>query len=302
MSLKGKDIISTRVMEKRDIEEILKRADDFYDAAREKKQLDLLRGKVMASLFFEPSTRTQMSFDTAMERLGGQVIGFSESTKSSVFKGETVSDTMKMMEGYADVAVIRHPSEGAAAIAAEASEIPVINAGDGSNQHPTQAFLDLYTIKRCKKGISGLTILLLGDLRYGRTIKSLAYALANWDVKLQLYSPPQLKLAPYIVEELRKRIEVEELHAMDFSRADVIYATRIQKERFPDEEEAAKYAYVIDAEKMAGAKKNAILMHPLPRVNEIAPEVDEDPRAKYFEQAFNGVPTRMAVLALVLGK
>jgi aspartate carbamoyltransferase catalytic subunit len=299
---KGRDVITMREFDRRDIDEVHRRADGFYEAAKQKKQLDSLRGKVMASLFFEPSTRTQMSFDTAMERLGGERIGFNDPQRSSVFKGETIADTMKMMEGYADVAVIRHPNEGAAAIAAEASDIPVISGGDGTNQHPTQALLDTYTIRRLKKGLDGLTVLVLGDLRYGRTIKSLAMALSNYDVKLQLYSPPQLKLAPFVVEEVRQKIKVQELDSMDFSHADVIYATRIQKERFPDEEEARKYAYVIDAEKMREAKRDAILLHPLPRVSEIAAEVDADPRAAYFEQAFNGVPVRMALLALVLGK
>ncbi len=299
---KGRDVITMREFDRKDIDEVHRRADAYYDVAKHKKQLDVLRGKVMASLFFEPSTRTQMSFDTAMERLGGERIGFNDPQRSSIFKGETIADTMKMMEEYADVVVMRHPNEGAARIAAEASSVPIISGGDGTNQHPTQALLDTYTIRRLKKKIDGLTVLLLGDLRYGRTIKSLAMALSNYDVKLQLYSPPQLKLAPFVVDEVRKRIRVEELSSMDFSRADVIYATRVQKERFPDEEEARKYAYVIDAEKMKSAKRDAILMHPLPRVGEIAPEIDGDARAAYFEQAFNGVPVRMALLALILGK
>lgn len=301
MGWKGRDVVSSSEIGRKEIEEILKEAEKLEHVAKKKGRTTELQGKILASLFYEPSTRTQMSFSVAMQRLGGEVTGFSNPKSSSVVKGESLSDTIKAVEPAADAIVIRHPSEGAARLAADATEVPVINAGDGNNQHPTQALLDVYTIKKNKKKVDGLTVLMAGDLKYGRTVHSLSYALANFDdVTLQYYSPQQLRMPQHILADLRDSVKVEELHKFDVGKADVIYATRIQKERIADAEEYAKAAYVIDSETMAGAKKDAMLMHPLPRVDEIATEVDADPRAKYFEQEANGIPVRMALLKLIL--
>ncbi|MFH1751131.1 MAG: aspartate carbamoyltransferase, partial [Candidatus Micrarchaeota archaeon] len=283
--LKGADFISTAAMERKQIEEVLDTAGKMDHAFRKKEQLHELKGKTMASLFYEPSTRTQFSFTTAMRKLGGEILGFSDPKVSSHSKGETLHDTIKAMEPQVDCFVIRHPNEGAAALAAKVSEVPVINAGDGNNQHPTQAMLDLFTIRKERKKIDGLTVLMLGDLKYGRTVHSLSYALSKFeDVKLQYYSPQQLRFPAFILNGLRDSCKVEELQKMDFSKADVIYATRIQKERIEDPEEYKKAAYIIDEQMMKTAKPDAMLMHPLPRVDEIATGVDLDKRAKYFEQ------------------
>ena len=229
------------------------------------------------------------------------MIGFSDPKTSSHSKGETLHDTIKALEAQVDLFVIRHPSEGAAKLAAEVTNVPVINAGDGSNQHPSQSMLDLYTIKKEKKKIDGLTVLMIGDLKYGRTVHSLSYALSKFeDVKLQYYSPPQLKMPGFMLNDLRNDCKVEELSSLDVSKADVVYATRIQKERIEDPEEYKKAVYRIDNEVMEKMKKDAMLMHPLPRVDEIAVEVDLDPRAKYFEQERNGVPVRMAIITSIL--
>jgi aspartate carbamoyltransferase catalytic subunit len=258
----------------------------------------------MASLFFEPSTRTQLSFATAMERLGGSVIGFSGVEGTSIQKGESLYDTIKMVERYADVIVIRHPLEGSARFAADVAQIPVINAGDGANQHPTQTLLDLFTIRRFCGRLDGLSIGMVGDLKYGRTVHSLATALTHFEgVKLRLISPPLLRMPPRILEEeLRGKIEFEETEELELSDLDVVYMTRIQRERFPDVEEyeRVKGAYILDLEACRQLKPEAIILHPLPRVGEIDPEVDRLPQAKYFEQAASGVPVRMALLSLIL--
>lgn len=294
---KGKSFLSTRGLEKKQIEEVLSLASKM-----EGKQLETLKGKTVATLIYEPSTRTQFSFITAAQRLGAKTIGFSGSAGISAMKGETIHDTVKLIQACCDGIVIRNPAEGSARIAAEATHLPVINAGDGSNQHPTQAMLDLYTIRKEKKKIEGLTITMIGDLKYGRTVHSLLYALSNYDVQVELYSPPALKMPPHILEEVKGKVKVRELSEMSLGNADVVYATRIQKERFADPEEYKKYSYVIDAEKMKELKQDAILMHPLPRVNEIATEVDSDRRAKYFEQEANGIPVRMALLSMIVGE
>ena len=296
---RGRDLISIRELDREAIEAVLTRAKEM------KADTSLLRGKVMASLFFEPSTRTQLSFATAMARLGGSVIGFSGVEATSVVKGESLRDTVKMAERYADVIVIRHPLEGSARYAADVAEIPVINAGDGANQHPTQTLLDLFAIERFLGRIDGLHIGLIGDLRYGRTVHSLAIALANFEgIKLRLISPPNLRMPEKILkEELAGRVEYEEQEELNLRGLDVVYMTRIQRERFPDieEYEKVKGAYVLDLEACRQLKPEAIILHPLPRVDEIAPEVDELPQAKYFEQAAGGVPVRMALLSLILG-
>jgi len=296
-SWRGRDVISIRDLSREDIETVLE------EAERIRPDPDLLRGRVMASLFFEPSTRTQLSFASACERLGGRVIGFSSAETTSQAKGETLADTIKVVERYSDVIVIRHPLEGSARLAADLASVPVINAGDGANQHPTQTLLDLFTIRRFAGRIDGLTIGMVGDLRYGRTVHSLAQALTRFEgVRLRLISPPTLKLPPSVLRELEGKIEYEEREELDLRGLDVVYVTRIQKERFPDieEYEKVKGAYVITARTVEQLSEEAIILHPLPRVDEIAPEVDQLPQAKYFEQAEGGIPVRMALLKLVL--
>ncbi len=307
VNLKGRDIISIRDLKKSEIEYILQRASKFEKSLK-KGNLKLLEGKILATLFFEPSTRTRLSFTSAMQRLGGKVLGFSGTEATSVKKGENLADTIRTVESYSDVIVMRHSVEGSAKLAADVASIPVLNGGDGAHSHPTQTLLDLYTIKEFKKKIKGLKVALSGDLKYGRTVHSLAYALALFGADMVFISPKQLEMPRDVTTELKSKfgISVEQKH--DFSKVikdiDVLYATRIQKERFPDPEEYKKVrgAYRIDLELLKNAKKDLIVMHPLPRINEIAPEVDKTNHAVYFKQAFNGVPVRMALLASVLGK
>lgn len=295
-----KDVISIRDFTRDEIDYVLRTA---HTMEQYMNGTDILKGKILAALFFEPSTRTRLSFESAMKRLGGKVIGFSESASTSVAKGETLHDTIKMAEQYSDIIVIRHPHDGAARLAAEAASIPVINAGDGANQHPTQTLLDLYTIQKELKRIDGLTIGMMGDLKYGRTVHSLAYALTWYTVSLQVLSPAGLEMPLYIREFLHEKgIPVEEINGVEDLDADVLYVTRIQKERFPDVEEYEKVkgSYSITVESLQYIK-DAIIMHPLPRVDEISPDLDKTPNAVYFRQAWNGVPVRMAVLASLLG-
>ena len=288
-----------------DIVAVLDDAERLVPVARGDILLPLLQGKVLANMFFENSTRTRMSFETAMKRLGGSVLNFS-SIGTSVSKGETLYDTMQMIDGYADIAAIRHPRQGAAQYSADAVGIPILNAGDGAGNHPTQTMLDLFTIRQAHGTLEGLNVVLVGDLRYGRTVHSLSHALVRFGASLTLVSPSSLKMPAEIVSDLEAHgADVTETESLDdqISEADVIYMTRIQKERFPDEEEYAKVAgiYRIESSNLAGAKKGMVIMHPLPRVDEIAPSVDSTEFAKYFEQAFNGVPTRMALLCRSLG-
>jgi len=304
--LAGKDLLSTQTLSREAIELIIAQASTFEAQCQEKRKLDVLEGYILATLFYEPSTRTRLSFETAMHRLGGDVISVAEATKSSsAKKGETIADATRVIAGYADVIVQRHPRPYSAEEAAEGATVPVINAGDGSHEHPTQALLDLYTIAKERGQIDSLRIALVGDLRYGRTVHSLAYALANFDVQLTLVSPPALKMSAQIVDEVRSDIPVIESDdlASALERCDVAYVTRIQKERFDDpaDYEALKASYQIDRSLVKRTNPEATLMHPLPRVNEIAPEVDQLPNAAYFRQATNGVWARMAILALVLG-
>jgi len=269
------------------------------------KGSDLLRGKVLALLFFEPSTRTRLSFEVAMKKLGGATIGFAGREAASVMKGENLADTIRVVESYADAIVLRHPMEGSARLAAEFSSKPVINAGSGAEEHPTQAMLDLYTIRREKGRIDGLNIALMGDLRYGRTVHSLAYALSMYDVRLYLISPPLLKMRREVLEEIKDKVPVVETSdlASVLPELDVLYVTRIQKERFADpmEYEKVKGSYRVDLRALEDAREDLIIMHPLPRVDEIAPEVDSTPYARYFQQVRSGVVVRMALLALILG-
>ena len=300
----GRDIISIKDFSREEIDYILETAAAMEPIA--KTGSDMLKGKILATLFFEPSTRTRLSFESAMHKLGGSTIGFAEAEIASVKKGENLADTVRVVENYADVIAVRHPLEGAARLAAEFAEAPIINAGSGAEEHPTQALLDLYTIVKEKGKIDGLNIALIGDLRYGRTVHSLAYALSLYDVKLYLVSPETLRMRKEVLKTLRdKKVEVIEKNRVEeiIGDADVLYVTRIQKERFPDPAEYAKVkgSYRIDLETLKDAKEDMIILHPLPRVDEIAPEVDSTPHAKYFRQVWNGIIVRMALLALILG-
>ncbi|RLG99171.1 aspartate carbamoyltransferase [Candidatus Bathyarchaeota archaeon] len=304
MEFAGRDIISIKDFSREEIDYILETAAAMEPIA--KTGSDMLKGKILATLFFEPSTRTRLSFESAMHKLGGSTIGFAEAEIASVKKGENLADTVRVVENYADVIAVRHPLEGAARLAAEFAEAPIINAGSGAEEHPTQALLDLYTIVKEKGKIDGLNIALIGDLRYGRTVHSLAYALSLYDVKLYLVSPETLRMRKEVLKTLRdKKVEVIEKNRVEeiIGDADVLYVTRIQKERFPDPAEYAKVkgSYKIDLETLKDAKEDMIILHPLPRVDEIAPEVDSTPHAKYFRQVWNGIIVRMALLALILG-
>ena len=270
-----------------------------------KKGSNMLSGKILATLFFEPSTRTRLSFEAAMNKLGGTTIGFAEPKVAAIKKGENLADTIRVVENYADVLVLRHPLEGAARLAAEFSDVPVINAGSGAEEHPTQALLDLYTILKEKGTIDGLNITLMGDLRYGRTVHSLAYALSLYNVKLFLVSPQLLRMRREVSDAIKQRIDIVEGSMVEevLPETDVLYVTRIQEERFPDPAEYAKVSgtYRIDVNTLKGAKDDLIIMHPLPRVDEIAHEVDNTPYARYFQQVWNGIVTRTALLALIFG-
>ncbi len=302
--LKGKDIVSIKDFSEKEIFEIFEVAKEMVQYAKG-KGTDILKGKILATLFFEPSTRTRFSFETAMLRLGGGVLSFSDPKSTSLSKGETLADTIRMMDSYADVIVIRHSYEGAARLASKFADHPVINAGDGAGQHPTQTLLDLFTIHNNFGTLKNLKIGLLGDLKYGRTVHSLAIALSNFGSKLYLISPKSLEMPDHIMREIQeKQKPIVTNNIFDvIGELDVLYVTRIQKERFPDATEYMKIAgsYRVDLALLEKAKRELIIMHPLPRVDEIAPEVDNTPHAKYFEQAFNGVPIRMAILSMVLG-
>ena len=294
------DLITMDDLSNKEIENLLDNAERLLPVAKGDVHLPLLEGKVLANMFFENSTRTRMSFESAMKRLGGSVLNFS-SAGSSVSKGETLYATMQMIDGYADVAAIRHPRQGAAQYTADAIDIPVLNAGDGAGNHPTQTLLDLFTIREAHGTLEGLNVVLVGDLRYGRTVHSLSHALVRFGATLTLVSPDSLRMPAEIVSDLTaggaKVTETTDL-AGTIDEADVIYMTRIQKERFPDEDEYSKVAgiYMLTASDLAGAKGGMIIMHPLPRVNEIHPSVDSTLHARYFQQAFNGVVARMALL------
>ncbi|MCP2502978.1 MAG: aspartate carbamoyltransferase [Candidatus Thalassarchaeaceae archaeon] len=299
------DLITMDDLSNEEIIQILDDANILLPVARGEIYLPLLEGKVLGNLFFENSTRTRMSFETAMKRLGGEVLNLS-SIGSSVAKGETLYDTMQMVDGYSDIAVIRHPNQGAAQYSADAVDIPILNAGDGAGNHPTQTMLDLFTIRESHGSLEGLNVMMVGDLRYGRTTHSLSHALVRFGAKLTLVSPKSLKMPSEIVSDLKNHggeINETEDMASSIDSADVIYMTRIQKERFPDEEEYTKVAgiYKLNANDIEGAKSDMIVMHPLPRVNELHASVDSTKHAKYFQQAFNGVPTRMALLCRGLG-
>jgi aspartate carbamoyltransferase catalytic subunit len=305
MNFKGKDVISIRDFSKKEIEEILKEAEKMEAALAKNAPLNYLEGKILANLFFEPSTRTRLSFASAMQKLGGSVIGFEDITSTSMAKGESLIDTIKTVEKYCDVIVIRHPREGSARLAAEISEKPVINAGDGANQHPTQTILDLYTIKKLKGRIKGLNVALVGDLKYGRVMKSLAYGLAMFEANLTLVSPVGLELPEQTIKEIVEKFDIEIIQTDNIlsglKNADVIYVCRIQKERFEDVYEAEKVqkSFRITSQMLEKTKEEAIILHALPKTVEIEPSIDKTKKAKYFDQVYYGVPVRMAIINLV---
>jgi aspartate carbamoyltransferase catalytic subunit len=303
----GQHILSVRQFSREDLDYIFAVAQEMRTMVERVGTFDLLKGKVLANLFYEPSTRTSSSFIAAIERLGGSAIPINEVRYSSVSKGESLPDTVRTLECYSDVIVLRHPETGAAATAARYLRKPLINAGDGIGEHPTQALLDLFTINQELGQIDGLTITMLGDLKYGRTVHSLAKLLELYAVKLNYISPEILRMPAELVEELRARgVSQDEYAQLDdvLAETDVLYVTRVQKERFEnlDEYESVKGAYVITSETLTRAKERMIVMHPLPRVTEISMDFDEDPRAAYFRQMEYGLYVRMALLAMVLGK
>ena len=304
ISLKDKDIISILDFTKEEILYVL----EMSGRMENEDYPDILRGKILANLFFEPSTRTRLSFDAAMKRLGGQVIGFDELGTTSTVKGESLRDSVKIIEGYCDIIVLRHFLEGASRLTADSVGIPVINAGDGASQHPTQTFVDLYTIMKAKGGIENLSIGFLGDLKYGRTAHSLAYALAHFNTDMSFISPPSLRMPKDYIEELAIRNvsykEVESITEVS-NKLDILYCTRIQKERFaePVEYEKVKGLYKLSKSVMdeLKVKDDLKILHPLPRVDEMDESLDATEYAMYFQQAHSGIPVRKALLASILG-
>jgi len=304
--LKGRNLIDPMDLSLLELEEIFDYADEIIK--NPKDYAHVCDGRILATLFYEPSTRTRLSFEAAMLRLGGEVLGFSEAQSSSASKGESVADTIRTVECYADIAAIRHPKEGAAKVAAMNSQMPVINAGDGGHQHPTQTLTDLLTIRNIKGTLSNLTIGICGDLKFGRTVHSLIKAMSRYEnIKFVLIAPNELKIPKYIKEEVleKNNIEFDEVEKLEdvIGDLDILYMTRVQKERFFNEEDyiRLKDIYILNKEKMLKAKKDMIILHPLPRVNEIAVELDTDPRACYFRQAKYGMYVRMALIAKLLG-
>jgi aspartate carbamoyltransferase len=303
----GRDILSVLQFKRPDLEYIFGVAKEMRSMVERVGTFDLLKGKILANLFYEPSTRTSSSFFSAMERLGGSVIPINEVKYSSVAKGESLPDTIRTLECYADVIVLRHPEVGSAALAAQYARKPIINAGDGIGEHPTQALLDLFTIEEELGRVDGLTVTMLGDLKYGRTVHSLARLLSSFVVRINYISPEILRMPSELMEELAaKGLSQKEHSTLDpvLAETDVLYVTRVQKERFEDvgQYDQVKEAYVITPETLRAAKDQMIVMHPLPRVGEISLEVDADPRAAYFRQMEYGLYVRMALLAMVLGK
>lgn len=305
MGLRDRDITSIRELSREDIQEVLRASRRLIPVAEGKKSSEALSGRLLALAFFEPSTRTRLSFEAAMQRLGGRCITIADPSVSSVAKGETLSDTVRMLSSYADALVIRHPNEGASRLAAQVSDKPVINAGDGAGQHPTQTLLDLATMQERFGTLSGLRVVLMGDLRYGRTVHSLAYALGLFGAEMILCSPTSLRMPESVrrdLDHLGAKVKEEENLERAIKEADVLYVTRIQKERFGDLAEYARISsnYRFDPALLTKVKSSFIIMHPLPRVAEIPSEVDRTPHAAYFRQAFLAVPVRMALLSLIL--
>jgi aspartate carbamoyltransferase catalytic subunit len=300
--MKNRSLVSIDDFSTDEILKILKLASDFEKEPTQK----LLEGKVIATLFFEPSTRTRLSFESAISRLGGKIVGFSDSSSTSVSKGETLNDTIRTVSNYCDLIVMRHPIEGSARFASEISRVPIINAGDGANQHPSQTLLDLFSISKTQGKLDNLNIFLVGDLKYGRTVHSLMMAMSRWNATFNFISPEELKMP----EEYKIYLDnagLKYYEHTDFtdiiSKADIIYMTRVQRERFSDpiEYEKVKNVYVLRNSMLKNTKPNMRILHPLPRVNEIHIDVDKNPKAYYFEQALNGVYTRQAILCSLLG-
>ncbi len=300
-----KDIVSVRDFDKQKFEEVFQATDKIINMNPNERR-ELARGKTLGYLFFEPSTRTRLSFEAAMASLGGTSLGIADASSSSARKGESLADTVRIMSLYSDVVVLRHPLDGSSRFAAEVSDKPLINAGSGTEEHPTQAILDLYTIRKEKKRIDGLKIRIVGDLKYGRTVYSLLYALSNYKVDVQLISPPALKIRSDSTYEIRKRLSYTESTDLEdnLGDLDVVYVTRIQKERFADVEEYVKVkgSYKIGLDLLKKMKEDVIVMHPLPRLDEISPELDSTNQAKYFRQAQYGKDTRAALLTLILNE
>jgi aspartate carbamoyltransferase catalytic subunit len=300
--MKNRNLISINDFSKEEQIKILDIAEDF-----EKNPIqNLLEGHVVATLFFEPSTRTRLSFESAASRLGAKVIGFSSSASSSVSKGETLKDTILTVCNYSDLIVMRHPVDGSARYASEVASVPIINAGDGANQHPTQTLLDLYSIRKTQGTLDNLNVAFIGDLKYGRTVHSLTMALAQYNTTFHLVSPVELKLPSYVKRHIKeKNLDYHQYTDLTevIPHADIIYMTRIQKERFSDpmDYEKVKNAYNLHNNMLANAKENMRVLHPLPRVNEISEDVDANPKAYYFTQALNGVYVRQALLSSILG-
>lgn len=298
-------VVSIKDFSVDEIEHVLDVARTMEPIAKGRKTSDILRGKILANLFFEPSTRTMLSFEAAMKRLGGDTIGFASADVSSSKKGETLADTITVCSSYADIVVLRHPQEGAARLASKFSSKPVLNAGDGAGQHPTQTLLDLYTIRKEKGEISGNKIGIAGDLKYGRTVHSLTHALSMYDTEMTFIAPQPLQMPKEILGRLsRDGIKYDQQQNIDeaVEDLDVLYVTRIQRERFPNEEEYLKVAdsYNVNMKTLEDVDDGLIIMHPLPRVDEISAEVDDTDHSRYFEQAANGIPVRMALLSLLL--
>ncbi len=311
VSLAGRDLITMSDLSVDEIHALLETAGQMAEAIGfddpATRQTPVRLDRIMATCFFEPSTRTRLSFESAMLRLGGSVLGFADPAVSSAAKGETIADTARMVGGYADIIVIRHPEMGAAKVAADATPVPVINAGDGPHAHPTQTLTDLFCLQRRLGRLDGLTIGLFGDLKYGRTVHSLGPVMARLGSRVVCIGPPELAMPARYLEEIEELSgeavrQVSDLNEV-LGELDALYVTRVQVERFPDPEEARRIAgsYVVNAALMARAPEGMIVMHPLPRVNEIHPEIDDDPRAAYFEQAAGGVPVRMALISHLLG-
>jgi aspartate carbamoyltransferase catalytic subunit len=295
--------VSIEDLDNKNIMDLLKRASELLPVAKGKKKSDKLKGKILSTCFFEPSTRTRLSFESAMQRLGGSCIGFADPSATSHLKGETLSDAIRMVSGYSDAVVLRHPREGAAKLASEVSDVPIINGGDGAGQHPTQTLLDLFTIKEEIGKLENLKVGMLGDLRYGRTVHSLSQALDRFKTRLYFISPESLAMPEHVTDDLTNEWSAHQSLENILSELDVLYVTRIQKERFPDIEDYKRVAgaYRINSELLNDAKTKMRILHPLPRVDEISTDIDKTKHAAYFRQAFNGIPVRMALLEKLIG-
>ncbi len=305
--LKGKDILNTAQFSLQELNLIMNTAANFEKRVKSGEIIRNMEGQVVASLFFEPSTRTRLSFETAANRLGARVISVADAKSSSVTKGESLADTIRTVDGYADVIVMRHPMNGSAQIAADNAKHPFINGGDGSGQHPTQALQDIYTIRKERGALGGQTVTFVGDLKYGRTVHSLSYFMTLYSNKMFFVSPKSLQMPSEITADLRSRgAEIEETEDVEkaLSVSDIVYVTRVQRERFenPEDYEKVKGVYIINREIINRAKKGITILHPLPRVDEISIDVDDYEGAAYFRQAHNGLYVRMALLALVSSK